>query len=245
MKKIWIITLFPDYFMPLIQFGIVGAALRGDRGEAPRIELVQLRDFSGKDYKGVDDSPFGGGPGMVIRADVLKRALFQGVVQNGNYGEQFKEKLHVIFPGPRGVKWTNHKAKKFSNLDKDLVFICGRYEGVDERFIEKYVDEEISLGDFVLSGGEIPTMAFIDSILRFNKGVLGNEVGTENESYENGLLEYPQYTRPSDFEGLLVPDVLVSGHHKKIEEYRQSESLRITKKYRPDLLLAKREDKKE
>lgn len=240
MKKIWIITLFPDYFNPLIQLGIVGAALRGERGEVPTIELIQLRDYSGKEYKGVDDTPSGGGPGMVIRADVLKRALIEGVVQKGGYGENFKEKLKVVFPGPRGIKWNNSEAKKFSQIDKDLVFICGRYEGVDERFIEKYVDIELSLGDFVLSGGEIPTMAFIDSFLRFKKGVLGNESGSGEESFENGLLEHPQYTRPADFEGISVPEILTSGHHKKIEEYRKSESIRITKKYRPDLI---KEDK--
>jgi len=236
MKKIWIITLFPDYFNPLIQLGIVGAALRGERGEGPSIELIQLRDYSGREYKGVDDSPFGGGPGMVIRADVLKRALIEGVVQKGNYGEDFKNKLTVVFPSPRGKKWNNLEAKNFSQLDTDLVFICGRYEGIDERFIEKYVDAEFSLGDFVLSGGEIPTMAFIDSLLRFKKGVLGNESGAGEESFEHGLLEFPQYTRPADFEGLLVPDILLSGHHKKIDEYRKSESLRITKKFRPDLI---------
>jgi len=236
MKKIWIITLFPDYFNPLIQLGIVGAALRGERGEGPSIELVQLRDYSGREYKGVDDSPFGGGPGMVIRADVLKKALYEGVIQKGNYGDDFKNKITVIFPGPRGHKWNNVEAKKISQSEKDLVFICGRYEGIDERFIERYIDVEYSLGDFVLSGGEIPTMAFIDSLLRFKKGVLGNESGSGEESFEHGLLEHPQYTRPADFEGLLVPEILTSGHHKKIEEYRKAESIRITKKYRPDLI---------
>ena len=236
MKKIWIVTLFPDYFNPLIQLGIVGAALRGERGEGPSIELVQLRDYSGREYKGVDDSPFGGGPGMVIRADVLKKALYEGVIQKGNYGDDFKNKITVIFPGPRGHKWNNVEAKKISQSEKDLVFICGRYEGIDERFIERYIDVEYSLGDFVLSGGEIPTMAFIDSLLRFKKGVLGNESGSGEESFEHGLLEHPQYTRPADFEGLLVPEILTSGHHKKIEEYRKAESIRITKKYRPDLI---------
>lgn len=235
MKKIWIITLFPDYFNPLIQLGIVGAALRGERGEGPSIELIQLRDFSSKDYKGVDDSPFGGGPGMVIRADVLKRA-FESVILKGNYGDNYKEKLTVIFPSPRGKKWNNVEAKKISQQEKDLVFVCGRYEGIDERFIEKYIDMEFSLGDFVLSGGELPTMAFIDSLLRFKKGVLGNESGSGEESFEHGLLEHPQYTRPVEFEGMVVPEVLTSGHHKKIEEYRMAESLRITKKYRPDLI---------
>lgn len=234
MKKIWIITLFPEYFEPLLKFGIVGQALRGERGVSPKLEFVQLRNFASNDYKGVDDSPFGGGPGMVIRADVLKKALLNGVIANGGYDSL--EDLLVIFPSPRGKCLNNIESKKLSQIEKDLVFICGRYEGIDERFISKYVDMEISLGDFVLSGGEIATMAIIDSLLRFKDGVLGNSDSKDFESFENGLLEYPQYTRPPVFEGVEVPGVLMSGHHKKIEEYRLSESLRITKKYRPDLI---------
>lgn len=234
MKKIWIITLFPEYFEPLTKFGIIGQALRGERGNSPELHFVQLRDFSNKDYKGVDDTPFGGGPGMVMRPDVLRRALFEGVVKNGNYSSV--DELEVIYTGPRGKVWNNVECKSISKLNKDIVFICGRYEGIDERFIEKYVNQTISLGDFVLSGGEIAVMAIIDSLLRFHNGVLGNSESKDFESFENGLLEHPQYTRPQDFEGLLVPEILLSGHHKKIEEYRNSESLRITKKYRPDLI---------
>jgi tRNA (guanine37-N1)-methyltransferase len=237
LKKIWIITLFPEYFEPLSKFGIIGSALRGERGISPKLEFVQLRNYTNKDYKGVDDSPFGGGPGMVIRPDVLKRALVEGVIEAGKYNSL--NDLLVIFPSPRGRKWNNVECKKLTIVDKDLVFICGRYEGIDERFAKKYVNEEFSLGDFILSGGEIPTMAIIDSLLRFKDGVLGNSDSLSSESFEEGLLEYPQYTRPQSFEGMEVPEILLSGHHKNIDEYRKNESLRITEKYRPDLLIKK------
>ena len=241
MKKIWIITLFPDYFEPLINFGITGSALRGERGQKIEIITVQLRNYTPKDYKGVDDSPYGGGAGMVMRADVLKEALIKGIVVPGGYGEDYRSKLHIVFPGPRGKTWNNENCKdfaaKFSNeTSKDLVFICGRYEGIDERFLELYVDEHISLGDFILTGGEIATMAIIDSSLRFFSGVLGNKESANQESFQTNRLEHPQYTRPKVFDGLEVPEVLYSGHHLNIEKFQKDESLKMTKKYRPDLL---------
>lgn len=241
MKKIWIITLFPNYFDSLINFGITGSALRGERGSKIEIKTVQLRNYTPKDYKGVDDSPYGGGAGMVMRADVLKEALMTGIVTEGGYGDDWKEKLHVVFPGPRGKTWDNSYCKdfaaRFSQEDsKDLVFICGRYEGIDERFLNLYVDEQISLGDFILTGGEIPTMAIIDSALRFFSGVLGNKESSLQESFQANMLEHPQYTKPKVFDGVEVPDVLVSGHHQNIEKYQRAESLRITQIHRPDLL---------
>lgn len=244
MKKIWIITLFPNYFDPLVNFGITGSALRGERGNKIDVLTVQLRNYTPKDYKGVDDSPYGGGAGMVMRADVLKEALMKGVVEAGGYGENFKEKLHVIFPGPRGKTWDNkyckNFAERFSNVNaKDLVFICGRYEGIDERFLNLYVDEQISLGDYILTGGEIPTMAIIDSALRFFSGVLGNKESATQESFQQNLLEHPQYTRPKVFDGVDVPEILMSGHHEKIAKYQSDEAIRITKIHRPDLLSKK------
>ena len=241
MKKIWIITLFPHYFDSLINFGITGAALRGERGSKIEIKTVQLRNYTPKDYKGVDDSPYGGGAGMVMRADVLKEALMKGIVEDGAYGDEWREKLHVVFPGPRGQTWDNSYCKDFAARfstegSKDLVFICGRYEGIDERFLNLYVDEQISLGDFILTGGEIPTMAIIDSALRFFTGVLGNKESSMQESFQANMLEHPQYTKPKVFDGVEVPDVLVSGHHQNIEKYQKAESLRITKIHRPDLL---------
>jgi tRNA (guanine37-N1)-methyltransferase len=240
MKKIWIITLFPDYFDPLINSGIVGQALRNIRGNGPEIKTIQLRDFTSNDYKGVDDSPYGGGPGMVLRADVLKRAL-EYIVDIGNYGLDFRDKLHIVFPGPRGNKWNNSYVKEFSKKfsddnSRDLVFICGRYEGIDERFIDLYVDEQISIGDYILSGGELATMVIIDSFMRFFAGVLGNKASSESESFQSNLLEHPQYTRPPVFENIEVPSILISGHHKNIEKFKLAESIRITQLYRPDLL---------
>lgn len=244
MKKIWIITLFPDYFDSLINFGITGSALRGERGLGIEIKAIQLRHFTAKDYKGVDDSPYGGGAGMVMRADILKEALLKGVVENGNYGEDYRSKLHIIFPGPRGKTWNNAYCKDFASRfnkeeSKDLVFICGRYEGIDERFLNLYVDEQISIGDYILTGGEIPTMAIIDSSLRFFSGVLGNKESSLQESFQSNLLEHPQYTRPKSFDDVEVPEILTSGHHQNIEKYQKEESLRITKIHRPDLLIKK------
>lgn len=241
MKKIWIITLFPNYFDPLINFGITGSALRGERGSNLEIKTIQLRNFTPKDYKGVDDAPYGGGAGMVMRADVLKEAFMKGIVEDGGYGDDFKEKLHVVFPGPRGKTWDNSYCKEFAGRfssvgSKDLVFICGRYEGIDERFLNLYVDEQISLGDFIFTGGEIPTMAIIDSFMRFFSGVLGNKESAEHESFQSNMLEHPQYTRPKVFDGVSVPEILTSGNHQKIAIYQKEEGLRITKIHRPDLL---------
>jgi len=239
-KRIWIITLFPQYFSSFLELGIIGSVLKGKRGQQFEVNTLCLRDYSPKDYKGVDDAPFGGGPGMVIRADVLKTALM-GVVEQGSYGENFKEKLHVVFPSPRGRLWENSYCKEFARKNfveesKDLVFICGRYEGIDERFIEKYVDEEISLGDFILTGGELATMVILDSSLRFVEGVLGNKESAQFESFQNQLLEGPQYTRPREFEGLEVPSVLLSGNHLEISKHLERERQRITEKFRIDLL---------
>ncbi len=242
LKKIWIITLFPEYFSPLINCGVTGQALRGERGRKIDLECIQLRNFSPKNYKGVDDTPYGGGVGLVMRADVLENALIEGVFKAGGYSD-LKKDLHVVFASPRGTVWSNKVARDMANLfstnenEKDLVFICGRYEGIDERFIESYVDQEFSLGDFILTGGELPTMVFIDSFMRFFEGVLGNKLSAEFESFEDGLLEYPQYTKPSDFNGNKVPEVLLKGNHALIEKYRSDERVRVTKKYRPDLLV--------
>jgi tRNA (guanine37-N1)-methyltransferase len=241
-KKIWILTLFPEYFLPLTECGISGQALRGERsGESEGFEVhcINIRDFSKTKYKSVDDTPYGGGPGMVMKADVLRDALVLGVKEA--HGYESLEDLWVVYTSPRGKVW-NHKAArdfaltKLSNTSKDLVFISGRYEGIDERFLEKYVNEFISIGDFVLTGGEIAIMTILDSAIRFVPGILGNKLSSEHDSFEDGLIEYPQYTRPVDFEGMMVPEILQSGHHKKIEEWQMSEKLRLTKKFRPDLL---------
>jgi len=231
-KKIWVLTLFPEFFTPLLDCGITGQALRGDRSEDIKFELqlINIRDFSPTKYKSVDDSPYGGGPGMVMKADILRDALLSiGDLDN----------LHVIFTSPRGKVWNNKVAREFAQTmssSKDLVFICGRYEGVDERFLEKYVHEFISIGDFVLTGGELAVMTIIDSAIRFVPGILGNKFSADQDSFEDGLIEHPQYTKPSEFEGMKVPEVLMNGNHKLISEWQAQARIEMTKKYRPDLL---------
>ena len=239
--KIWIITLFPEYFTAFKEVGVAGQALSGNRGRGFELNTVLLRDYSPKDFKGCDDAPYGGGAGMVLRADVLKNALQKGVIESGEYGEDWREKLHIICPTPRGKTWNNELCKQFASTvwseenPKDLVVVCGRYEGLDERFLEKYVDQEISLGDFIFTGGEIPALAILDSALRFTPGVLGNRESYQNESFQESLLEHPHYTRPREFEGMKVPAVLMSGDHKKIKIWKQEKRVEMTKKHRPDL----------
>jgi tRNA (guanine37-N1)-methyltransferase len=241
-KRIFILTIFPEYFKPLIECGIAGSALRGERSQDDfkfEVHLINIRDYSKTNYKSVDDTPYGGGPGMVMRADILKSALLEGVVNQ--FGYQSLADLQVIYTSPRGVVWNNEVAKSFaqeklSHPTRDIVFIAGRYEGIDERFLENYVNEFYSIGDFVLTGGELAIMLMIDSSIRFVPGILGNKLSSQMDSFEDGLLEHPQYTRPADFEGKLVPEVLMNGHHKKIEEWQRAEKLRLTNKHRPDLL---------
>ena len=241
-KHIWILTLFPEMFEGFLNKGLIGAALSGNKGLGYDVHLVQIRDHAPKDYKGVDDSPFGGGPGMVMRPDVLKSAFFDGVVTVGGYSrDNFKQQLRVFLAGPRGRVWNSECAKQFSSqylmpgTPHDLVFICGRYEGIDERFIQAYVDFELSLGDFILSGGELAIMAFLDSALRHIPGVLGNADSVVAESFEGDLLEQPQYTRPREFEGCLVPEVLLSGHHEKVAKWQMEQRIHLTQIHRPDL----------
>ncbi len=237
--KIWILSLFPDYFSPLLQYGVTASAFRGERGEKFDFHFISLKDYSQTKYKNIDDATFGGGPGMVIKADLLKLALMEGVFKAGGYTD-LKKELHVVYPSPRGKIWNNQMAKCYADdyilsAMKDLVFICGRYEGIDERFLENYVDEEISLGDYVLSGGELAVMTILDSLVRFVPGALGNQASATEDSFENSLLDHPHYTRPLEFEGKQVPPILLSGHHAKIHEYRLSERVRLTKYFRPDL----------
>ncbi len=236
-KQIWILTLFPEYFEAYKTVGVIGKALSGEREDGIHFEfnLINIRSFSDNNYKSVDDYAYGGGAGMVMRADILANALLKGT----NYS---KETHHVVFPSPRGRIWNNDCAKDFAknylgknSEEKDIVFICGRYEGIDERFLENYVNEYYSLGDFILSGGEVATMAMLDSALRFVDGILGNRESNVEESFQSGLLEHPQYTKPREFEGKEVPKVLISGHHKNIETYKQNERERLTKELRPDL----------
>ncbi|MCY4643440.1 MAG: tRNA (guanosine(37)-N1)-methyltransferase TrmD [Bacteriovoracales bacterium] len=233
-RTIWVLALFPEFLTPLAEKGVVGRAFR----EGPfELKTILLRGDDPTDFKGVDDAPYGGGQGMVMRADVLYKAL-EDIVR---LSDKALEDFHVIFPSPRGRPWDQegafHLSKKLMDpLEKDPIFICGRYEGVDERFVEKYVHQEISVGDYILSGGELATAIILDSALRLCPGVLGHPDSCEQESFVHGCLEHPLYTRPADFQGMGVPEVLVSGHAKRIEEWKRKESLTVTRKYRPDLL---------
>lgn len=240
-KRIWIMSLFPEMFKPFLECGVAGAAFRGAREGDIKFEIkfINIRDYSTTKYKSVDDSPYGGGPGMVMRADILKDALIKGVLEAGGY--QSLADLEVIYTSPRGKVWNAQVAREFgqtklSTSSKDLVFIAGRYEGIDERFLSLYVNSYYSIGDYVLTGGEIAIMTMLDSAVRFLPGVLGNNLSSAADSFEDGFIEYPQYTKPREFDGLEVPSVLLEGHHKKIIEWQDEQKVQMTKKFRPDLI---------
>lgn len=222
--KISIITLFPQTFEPILNSSILKRAqLKGKVS----FELVNLRDFGEGKHKIVDGRPYGGGAGMLFRADILAKAVTKCRLS----GKLSK----IILTSASGKPYKQADAQRLSKLDH-LVIICGHYEGVDQRFIDKYVSEEISIGDYVLTGGEIPAMVIADSIVRLLPGVLKKAEATINESFSERLLEYPQYTRPEKFGDKLVPKVLLSGNHQKIAKWRQKKSIEKTKKIRPDLL---------
>ena len=218
--KFDVLTLFPEMFEPL-NSSIIGRAKEKNLIE---INLINIRDFSRDKHKKVDDTPYGGGAGMVMMPDVVYDA----------YKSVEDKNAKVIYMSPQGKKLTQKKVEEFAN-EEHLIILCGHYEGIDQRVIDKIVDEEISIGDYVLTGGELPAMVLIDSVSRYNSGVIAEE-SREEESFSNGLLEYPQYTRPEVFEGVKVPEVLLSGHHANIEKWRKEKALEITKLKRPDLL---------
>lgn len=217
-----IISLFPEMFDEVVNKSILG---RGQKKGLLQFEFVSLRDFGIGKHQVVDGATYGGGVGLVFRADVLAKAL---------NSIKRSESSRVLMTSASGVPYTQKNARKLSQYEH-LIIICGHYEGVDERFIEKYVDEEISIGNFVLTGGEIPAMAIVDSVARLVKGVIEKDEATRNESFEDGLLEYPQYTRPQVFEGSSVPEVLISGHHQKVDDWRLLERIKKTKKNNPKI----------
>ena len=218
--KFDVLTLFPEMFEILNQ-SIIGKAVEK---ELININLINIRDFSKDKHKKVDDTPYGGGAGMVIKPDVVYDA-YQSI--QDKYAK-------VIYMSPQGKTLEQNMVEELSK-ENHLIILCGHYEGIDQRVLDKIVDEEISIGDYVLTGGEIPAMVLIDSVSRYVEGVL-KEDSIKEESFSNGLLEYPQYTRPEVFEGMKVPEVLLSGHHENIEKWRKEKSLEITKKKRPDIL---------
>ncbi len=221
-----IITLFPEVFPGVLGSSLIGKALN----KSWQLETVDLRAFGCGVHKAVDDTPSGGGPGMVIKPDILAKAL--EVAQKNTDGEA--DTWPVAFLSPRGRLFDQTTAKKWS-MGKGITLICGRYEGVDERFFEATGVEEISMGDFVLSGGEIAAQALIEATVRLIPNVLGNFESTENESFISGLLEHPHYTRPRVWNGLSVPEILLTGHHENISRWRKSKAEEITRIRRPDL----------
>lgn len=220
--KIDILTLFPEFFSSLINWSIIGRAIENNIVD---INSSNIRDFSKNKHKKVDDYPYGGGSGMVMNPDPIYDAI--NSVKNHN--------SRVIYLSPQG-KTFNQKLANELSTESHLVLLCGHYEGIDNRIIEHYVDEEISIGDFVMTGGEIPAMVMIDAIVRLLPGVLRSDESFMEESHYEGLLEYPQYTRPREFNGHLVPDILLSGHHENIKAWRKKEALKATLMKRPDLL---------
>lgn len=218
--RITILTIFPESFESFLQTPVTARAV--EQGAAD-IEVLDLKDFAHGSFRHIDDSPFGGGAGMVLRCQPVLDAL-------KTVGD-----AHVVALTPAGAPYDQKTARRFAALDH-LVLLCGHYEGMDARIL-RHVDEEVSMGDYILTGGELPAMTVVDSVVRLLPGVL-RQTSTEEESFENGLLEYPQYTQPREYEGEAVPEVLLSGNHEAVRRWRRKESLRLTKERRPDLLEA-------
>lgn len=256
--KFSILTLFPESISGFFESSIIGRAKK--QGEI-EIELVQIRDFSKDRHRKVDDAPFGGGAGMVMTVQPLKDALFFALGDKGPGafetstcddvscdGDSTSEKAghatsrapvaeinqRVVYLSPRGGLLDQKKCEELAEYDH-IILVCGHYEGIDQRFIDRYVDEEISIGDYILTGGELAAAVLVDSVSRLAGGVLGSEESLDFESHASGLLEYPHYTRPEEYDGDRVPEILLSGHHKKIEAWRLEQAIRLTEARRPDM----------
>lgn len=227
---IHVLTLFPEMFA-----GVLGSSIltKAEEKGIVSYNVVNFRDYAGNKHNQVDDYPYGGGGGMILKPDPIFRAVEQ-ILDNRKEKREGK-KTRVILMCPQGERYSQRKAEELAQ-EVELIFICGHYEGYDERIRSYLVTDEISIGDYVLTGGELASMVIIDSVVRLREGALGNEQSAKTDSFSTGLLEYPQYTRPADFQGMKVPDVLLSGHHGKIEEWRRKESLYRTWQRRPDLL---------
>lgn len=216
-----ILTIFPEIFPGFLGMSLTGRALKEGIWN---LDAVNIRDYAFDKHGSVDDTPCGGGAGMIMRPDVLGNAI------DHNYSGG-----KIIYMSPRGQALTQQKVRELSKED-NLTIICGRFEGIDERVLEEYNIEEISIGDYILTGGEQAAMIMLDAVVRLLPNVLGNAASTENESFEKGLLEYPQYTRPIEWKNRKVPEVLLSGHHENVAKWQKEKALQITKERRPDLL---------
>ncbi len=218
-----VITIFPNVIEPMVNESILK---RAQDKKLVKIQAHDLRDYTEDKHRKVDDRPFGGGPGMVMCC----QPIFDAVKKIRG-----RRKAHVVMTCPRGKTLTQKRAKRLTK-HKNIIIICGHYEGIDERIYDELVDESVSIGDYVLTGGEIPALVIMDAVTRLIPGVLGKEESLDSESFDQNRLDFPQYTRPADFRGKKVPDVLLSGHHKEVEQWRKAQALALTKKHRPDLL---------
>lgn len=223
--RISILTLFPEMCESVLSESVIG---RARRAEKVKIDCINIRDYTQDKHRRVDDTPYGGGMGMIIQSQPVFNCY-------NDLCEKSGEKPHLIYLTPQGKVLTQKRVKELSELPF-LALLCGHYEGIDERVIEELEPEEISIGDFVLTGGELPALALVDAVCRLQSGVLSNDECFTEESHYNSLLEYPQYTRPFEWHGREVPDVLLSGHHKNIEEWRRKQSIIRTFQRRPDML---------
>lgn len=225
---ITILTLFPEMFPGALAHSLPGKAL----GRLWDLRIINIRDFATDKHKTVDDTPYGGGAGMVMKPDIVDYALQYAL-------SLYDSRPEIIYMTPRGKAFDHAIAKKISSNKSGIIFLCGRYEGIDQRVIDywklNYQMREISIGDYILFGGELPAMVVVETCLRFNAGIMNNENSIEDESFANGLLEYPQYTRPISWNNITVPDILCSGNHKEIAAWRISQSEQITQSVRPDL----------
>ncbi len=227
MKKVSVITPTPEIITSVMQNSIV---VKAKNNNIVDFEIINLRDYSDRKYKKVDDKPYGGGAGMVMMAEPLFKAI-DYVLKKINSNDNFK----IIYPNPQGKAWDHSKALSFSNSNENLIFICGHYKGIDERVIERYVTDEYSLGDYVISNGELSTLVIIDSIIRLMPGVLNHLSSAQTDSFYNNLLDAPYYTNPRELDGMKVPDVLLSGDHKKIKSWKNKNRKTRTMINRPDL----------
>ncbi len=220
--KFDIVTLFPELIDIYTKNGIIGRAVENGLFE---LDYVNLRDYSEDKHKKVDDYPYGGGPGMLLKPEPMFKAL-DAIKKHNSY---------IIYLSPKGNLFNQHKAKEFSEKEH-IILIAGHYEGIDQRIIDRYVDEEVSMGDYVLTSGELPVLMIVDAVGRLIPGVLGSDESSVEESHSDNLLEYPQYTRPESYMEMEVPEILLSGHHKRIEEWRRFKAIEITLKRRPDMI---------
>jgi tRNA (guanine37-N1)-methyltransferase len=230
--RIDVLTLFPEMFSGVFGTSILGKAR--DKGIVS-LSTVNFRDFSGNKHNTVDDMPYGGGGGMVLKAEPIFGAVEHLLAQQEEPQSEGDRKPRIILMCPQGTPFNQQIAQKLSS-ESHLIFICGHYEGYDERIREFLVTDELSVGDYVLTGGELPAMVIIDAVARLLPGVLGNDQSAITDSFSDGLLEYPHYTRPAEYRGWKVPDALLSGHHAEIEKWRRRESIKRTLERRPDLL---------